>query len=171
VVEEGFEAVLSRKVPVRPSLQRAFDGEREAWLVSLAWSELPQGHAPWSLRLLESKVVELGIVERASDSIQPALKSALEPRRRQYSVIPPKANDRFVAAMENALAVYIRERAPIVRSLSRRKPQSSSLPGPCPMAMAPGRRARVDCEYVKFTTQDARIKPKSLYHSPSESGC
>jgi transposase len=75
LVEEGLEAVLSRKAPARPSVPRIFDGEKEARLIALACSKPPEGHARWSLRLLESKVVELGIVEAASDStIQRVLK-------------------------------------------------------------------------------------------------
>ena len=62
LVEEGLEAVLSRKAPARPSVPRIFDGEKEARLIALACSQPPEGHARWSLRLLESKVVELGIV-------------------------------------------------------------------------------------------------------------
>jgi transposase len=68
LVEEGLEAVLSRKKPSRPSVLPIFDGEKEAKLIALACSEPPAGHARWSLRLLETKVVELDIVERASDS-------------------------------------------------------------------------------------------------------
>jgi hypothetical protein len=76
-VEEGLEAVLSRK-PSTPSLRRIFDGEKEARLIALACSKPPEGYARWSLRLLESKVVELGIVEAASDStIQRVLKKTL----------------------------------------------------------------------------------------------
>jgi hypothetical protein len=68
LVEEGFDAVLQRKQRERPSIARIFDGEKEARLITLACSEPPPGHARWSLRLLEEKVVELGIVERASDN-------------------------------------------------------------------------------------------------------
>ena len=68
LVEEGLEAVLSRKKPSRTSVPPIFDGEKEAKLIALACSTPPEGHARWSLRLLENKVVELGIVERASDS-------------------------------------------------------------------------------------------------------
>ena len=54
LVEEGFEAVLSRKQRATP------------------------GRVRWTLRLLENKVVELGIVDRASDStIGRALKKTL----------------------------------------------------------------------------------------------
>jgi hypothetical protein len=69
---------LSRKPPARPSVPRIFDGEKEARLIALACSKPPEGHARWSLRLLESKVVEFGIVEAASDStIQRVLKKTL----------------------------------------------------------------------------------------------
>ena len=68
LVEEGLEAVLSRKKPAMPSVPRIFDGEKEAKLIALACSKPPEGHVRWTLRLLETKVVELGIVDRASDS-------------------------------------------------------------------------------------------------------
>jgi len=68
LVEEGFEAVLSRKQCKTPAVSRIFDGEKEAKLIALACSKPPKGRARWTLRLLENKVVELGIVERASDS-------------------------------------------------------------------------------------------------------
>jgi len=68
LVEEGFEAVLSRKPRATPAVPRIFDGEKEARLIALACSKPPKGRARWTLRLLENKVVELGIVERASDS-------------------------------------------------------------------------------------------------------
>lgn len=74
-VEEGLEAALNRKKHDTPRTARIFDGEAEAKLIALACSEPPEGHARWSLRLLERKVVELGIVEAASDStIHRALK-------------------------------------------------------------------------------------------------
>jgi hypothetical protein len=68
LVEEGFEAVLSRKPRATPAVPPIFDGEKEAKLIALACSKPPKGRARWSLRLLEDKVVELAIVERASDS-------------------------------------------------------------------------------------------------------
>src|SRR6476661_7164165 len=68
LVEEGFEAVLNRKQRMTPAVARIFDGEKEAKLIALACSKPPKGRARWTLRLLENKVVELGIVDRASDS-------------------------------------------------------------------------------------------------------
>src|ERR1700716_2256569 len=68
LVEEGFEAVLSRKQRTTPAVPLIFDGEKEAKLIALACSKPPKGRVRWTLRLLENKVVELGIVDRASDS-------------------------------------------------------------------------------------------------------
>ncbi len=68
LVEEGLDAVLSRKQREMPAVARIFDGEREAKLIALACSKPPKGYARWTLRLLENKVVELGVVDRASDS-------------------------------------------------------------------------------------------------------
>ena len=78
LVEEGLEAVLSRRAPAAAAVRRIFDGEKEARLIALACSKPPEGYARWSLRLLESKVAELGIVEAAGDStIQRVLKKTL----------------------------------------------------------------------------------------------
>ena len=59
LVEEGLEAVLSRKPRAAPAVPKIFDGEKEAKLIALACSEPPKGRARWTLRLLEHKVVEL----------------------------------------------------------------------------------------------------------------
>ena len=68
LVEEGFEAVLIRKYNPNSARPRIFDGVAEAKLIALTLSPAPEGFARWSLRLLEEKVVELHIVERASDN-------------------------------------------------------------------------------------------------------
>lgn len=67
-VEDGLEAVLSRKQRATPPTPRIFDGEKEAKLIALACSPPPAGRAGWTLRLLENKVVELKIVDHASDN-------------------------------------------------------------------------------------------------------
>lgn len=68
LVEEGFEATLKRKYNPNSARPRIFDGASEAKLIALACSPAPEGFARWSLRLLEEKVVELDIVEKASDN-------------------------------------------------------------------------------------------------------
>ena len=130
LVEEGFEAVLNRKQRATPAVARIFDGEKEAKLIALACSKPPKGRARWTLRLLENKVVELSIVDRASDSTigRVLKKNTLKPHRRQQWVIPPKANSAFVAAMEDVLAVYTRPRDPDCPLVCLDETQNNSLP-------------------------------------------
>ncbi len=89
LVEEGFEAVLVRKHSPASARPRIFDGAAEAKLIALVCSQppksLPQakagGRARWTLQLLEEVVVELKIVERASDNtIGRTLKKTLSSR-------------------------------------------------------------------------------------------
>jgi hypothetical protein len=68
LVEEGFDAVLTRKYNANSARRRIFDGAAEAKLIALTCGPAPEGYAKWTLRLLEEKVVELQIVERASDN-------------------------------------------------------------------------------------------------------
>ena len=67
LVDEGLDAALSRKKSPW-STPRTFDGETEAKLIAPACTKPPQGNTHWTLRLLEKRVVELGIVEAASDT-------------------------------------------------------------------------------------------------------
>jgi hypothetical protein len=64
----GIDAVLNRKQRATPPVPPIFDGEKEAKLIALACSQPPEGRAKWTLRLLERKVVELNIVNHASDN-------------------------------------------------------------------------------------------------------
>jgi transposase len=68
LVEEGLEAALTRKHSPNSARRRIFDGAAEARLIALACSKPPAGRARWTLQLLEEAVVELKIVERASDN-------------------------------------------------------------------------------------------------------
>lgn len=68
LVEEGFEAVLIRKYNPNSARPRIFDGAAEARLIALTCGPAPEGYARWTLSLLEEKVVELKIVDKASDN-------------------------------------------------------------------------------------------------------
>lgn len=68
LVEEGFDAVLSRKHSLASARPRIFDGAPEAKLIALTCSPPPEGRARWTSSLLEDKVVELNIVPKASDN-------------------------------------------------------------------------------------------------------
>jgi transposase len=65
-VERGLESALGRKRQIRPSRERLLDGEKEAKLIAIACSEVPEGRAHWTLHLLADKLVELNIVESIS---------------------------------------------------------------------------------------------------------
>ena len=81
LVEEGFEAVLTRKYNPNSARPRIFDGAAEAKLIALTLSPAQDGFARWTLHLLEEKVVELNIVERASDNtISRTLKKTVSSR-------------------------------------------------------------------------------------------
>jgi hypothetical protein len=131
LVEEGFEAVLSRKQRATPAVAPIFDGEKEAKLIALACSKPPKGRARWTLRLLENKVVELGIVDRASDS----------------------TIGRTLTAMEDVLAVYTRPRDPDYPLVCLDE-SSKQLIGETrvPIPMKPGRPVRCDYEYERHGT-------------------
>ena len=68
LVEEGLDSALTRKHSPRSVRKRIFDGAAEAKLIALACSRPPKGRKRWTLTLLETAVVELNIVDRASDN-------------------------------------------------------------------------------------------------------
>jgi len=75
LVEEGFDAVLSRREYKQKVSRKKIDGEVEAHLIALSCSDPPEGRSRWTLRLLAQKVVELGYVESIShEAIRQALK-------------------------------------------------------------------------------------------------
>src|SRR5215467_13086968 len=67
-LNEGIEALITSKKREQPPLPAIFAGQKEAQLIALACSPPPAGHAGWSPRLLEHKMVELKIVDHASDN-------------------------------------------------------------------------------------------------------
>src|ERR1700730_16277700 len=85
-------------------------GEKEARLIALACSQPPEGRAKWTLRLLETKVVELNIVDHASDNTIGRVLKKMSSSLISYSngSSRRKSSSAFVAAMEDILAVYKR---------------------------------------------------------------
>src|SRR5271167_3789619 len=136
LVEEGFEAVLSRKQRATPAVPPIFDGEKEAKLIALACSKPPKGRAR----------------ERLNDPPH-AQKNRLKPHRQQCWVIPPKANSAFVAAMEDVLAVYTRPHDPNYPLVCLDETSKQFLAETrVPIPMKPGRPARCDYEYERNGT-------------------
>jgi poly-gamma-glutamate capsule biosynthesis protein CapA/YwtB (metallophosphatase superfamily) len=68
LVEGGIDAALTRRHSPNSARKRIFDGAAEAKLIALACSPPPKGRKRWTLSLLETTVVELNIVDRASDN-------------------------------------------------------------------------------------------------------
>lgn len=63
-IQRGLQKTMDG-LPRKPR-SRVLDGEQEARIIALRLGEAPEGYAAWSLRLLEKRVVELGIVEHVS---------------------------------------------------------------------------------------------------------
>jgi len=63
---ESVSQFLQRKKRVTPPVEPKVTGEMEARIIALACSEVPEGHAKWTLRLLASKSVELQYADTLS---------------------------------------------------------------------------------------------------------
>jgi hypothetical protein len=75
LIEEGFDAVLSRHPYVQKVSRKKIDGDVEAHLIALCCSEPPKGRVRWTLRLLADKIVEMGYVDRISyEAVRQTLK-------------------------------------------------------------------------------------------------
>ncbi len=75
LVEEGFDAVLSRRKYTQKVSRKKIDGDVEAHLIALSCSEPPPGRVRWTLRLLADSIVELGYVESIShEAVRQTLK-------------------------------------------------------------------------------------------------
>ena len=102
--------------------------------------------------MLEEKVVELNIVEKASDNpIGRTLKNALKPHRHRQWVIPPDANASFVAAVEDVLETYQKSpdpNRPLV-SVWMKTSKQLIVETRAPITASPGRTARHDYEYER----------------------
>jgi len=66
--EKGLEATLNRKERETPAVPSIVTGDIEARIIAMACGKPPEGYSRWTIRLLEDKVVELGIVDKISDT-------------------------------------------------------------------------------------------------------
>lgn len=79
-VEDGFESCLGRK-PYPEVTNIKTDGDYEAHLIALSCSEVPEGYANWSLRLLADKMVELKYIDSIShETVRQTLKKTKSSR-------------------------------------------------------------------------------------------
>ena len=88
-LEGGLKRALEEDP--RPGHPAKLDERGEAHLIALACSEAPEGHDHWTLRLLASKVVELGLVPSMShEGIRKRLKKTNSSRGRRRSGAYPR---------------------------------------------------------------------------------
>ena len=114
LVEEGFEAVLTRKYNPNSAPPRIFDGAAEAKLIALACGRRPAGRARWTLRLAGGKgrrTADRRARQRQHDRAD-SKKNILQPHLKRQWVIAPEASAAFVANMEDVLEVYQRPHDP-----------------------------------------------------------
>jgi transposase len=64
--QEGIDRVVNRKVRHTPPVPPVVTGEVQAKIIALCCGEPPEGYSRWTLRLLGSTAVEMGIVEHIS---------------------------------------------------------------------------------------------------------
>jgi transposase len=75
LVQDGFEAAITRKKHARPGRNTVITGVVEETLVALATGKPPEGRARWTLRLLADCLVQLEVVEGIShETVRKALK-------------------------------------------------------------------------------------------------
>src|SRR5438552_2526849 len=176
LVEEGFEAVLSRKPRAMPAVARIFDGEKEAKLIALACSKPPKGRARWTLRLLEISALSLVPAtarsgarskKHSSAPSPPALGHPAEGQQRVRSRYGRRAG-RLHAATRRRLSAGLPRRdleATHCRN-ARADPDESGTPGPF--------RLRVRAQWHRQSLHDVcsarRLAPRHRHRSPYRRG-
>jgi predicted XRE-type DNA-binding protein len=66
LASDGVSAFLKRKKRETPPVKPKVTGELEARIIAMACSEVPEGYAKWTLRLIAEKCVELNYVDSLS---------------------------------------------------------------------------------------------------------
>ena len=153
-MEGGIDAALARTHSPNSARRRIFDGAAEAKLIALACSPPPKGSKRWTLTLLETAVVELSIVDRASGkTIGRTLKKHAQAHLQKQWVIPPEANAAFVADMEDVLEVYHRPHDPACPVVCLDEASKQLITETrVPIPPRPGHPARHDYEYERDGT-------------------
>lgn len=156
-VEEGLERAL-REDP-RPGAERKLSATQEALLVATACATPPAGRASWTLELLANEMVRLtDHTSISSETVRRRLaEQDLKPWQKKMWCIP-KVDAEFVARMEDVLDLYAEapdENRPVV--CFDETPRQLIGESRVPVAAAPGKRARVDYEYVRNGTANVFV--------------
>lgn len=151
-VEQGMHKALHRKPQGKRPEKQKLDGVQEAYIIAILCHEKPPGRVQWTLRLLATRAVELEIVTSVShETVRDLLKkNDLKPWQKWTWCIGTPENARFVAAMEEVLAVYQRDydvRFPQVCLDEGSKQLGSEKCESVPMQ--PGKPTREDYEYQR----------------------
>lgn len=81
----GIEAVTEYKRSINSNnARRKVDGRAEARIIELACGPVPDGHARWTIRLLEEKSRVVLETPVSREAIRRALKKRLRPHRSDY---------------------------------------------------------------------------------------
>jgi transposase len=151
-VVEGLEAALSEEP--RAGAERKLTGKEEALLVATACSAPPPGCSRWTLELLAGAFVKLTEHESLSRETvrRRLLENHLKPWRKDMWCIP-KVDAEYVARMEDVLDLYAEAPDPD-RPVVCFDESPTQLIGEvrAPIAAAPGRLERYDCEYRRNGT-------------------
>ena len=90
-VEEGLASALSPYRGGKRIYERKLEGAQEAHLIALACSAPPDEHAPWTLRLLAQRMVELAYVDTLSyETVRQTLKKERPPAAPKKDVVHPR---------------------------------------------------------------------------------
>lgn len=145
--------------------RRCLNGTQEAYLIALACSAPPEGAARWTLRLLASRLVELGYVETVSHETvrQVLMANELKPWIKQQWCIPIQADAEFVYHMEDVLAVYTRPYNPARPQVCMDEINTQLLADTRdPLPMEPGKPKREDYEYEREGVCNIFLDRKSV---------
>lgn len=90
LAEAGLQAALSERP--RPGSTPKLSASQAAMITAMACSTAPDGHAHWSLRMLGSKIVELGFAPSYShEGVRQLLKKMSSNRGKSNSGASPKS--------------------------------------------------------------------------------
>src|SRR6201996_4719771 len=151
-VEGNLERALSEEP--RPGAERKLTGNEEALLVATACSSPPEGRARWTLELLAGAMVKLTDHDSLSrETVRRRLaENHLKPWQKDMWCIP-KVDAEYVARMEDVLDLYAEApdpKHPVV--CFDESPTQLAGEVRQPIAAAPGRIRRYDCEYKRNGT-------------------
>ncbi len=147
----------------QPGQAPKITGEVEAKLVAMICSDPPEGRKRWTLQLVADKLVELKILDSISDvAVMKCLKNELKPWRVKSWCIP-KPSAKYVAKMEDVLAVYVlpyNPKRPVVCIDECSKELHSTPHGHVPMQA--GQAEKQDYEYKRNDTCNMFISVEPL---------